>query len=118
MKRNIQILFFALCAIVTFSSCSKDNMDGPSGDAQVPENRFEISLVAPSVKTANEGLSTVWVDGDKVNVFHAEAGTMDFINDGAFEFSTKDRFTGVLAQELEEGKTYDWYVSYPNHGVS
>lgn len=113
MKRNIQILFFALCAIVTFSSCSKDNMDGPSGDAQVPENRFEISLVAPSVKTANEGLSTVWVDGDKVNVFHAEAGTMDFINDGAFEFSTKDRFTGVLAQELEEGKTYDWYVSYP-----
>lgn len=113
MKRYIQIFSFALCAALAFAACNVTEFDDPSQEeVPAPEFPYEIRLVPPT-KTANDGLSTVWVDGDKVNVFHAEAGTTDYINDGAFTFSTEDRFTGSLKQQLEDGKSYDWYVAYP-----
>ena len=113
MKRYIQILSFALCAMFAFAACNVTDLDNPTPEeTPAPEYPYEIRLVPPT-KTANDGLSTVWVDGDKVNIFHAEAGTTDYINDGAFTFSTEDRFTGSLKQPLEDGKMYDWYVAYP-----
>lgn len=72
-----------------------------------------VILLEPTVKTANDGLSTVWVEGDKVNVFHAESGSDVYVNDGAFVFSGDDRFLGTLSESLVSGKSYDWYVSYP-----
>ena len=80
----------------------------------VPEQEgaeFTIHLV--QTKTVNDGYGTKWAKGDKVNVFHAEAGTSNYINDGAFTYSSDDRFTGSLMVDVEDGKTYDWYVSYP-----
>ncbi len=113
MKRYIQIFSFALYAALAFAACNVTEFDDPSQEeVPAPEFPYEIRLVPPT-KTANDGLSTVWVDGDKVNMFHAEAGTTDYINDGAFTFSTEDRFTGSLKQQLEDGKSYDWYVAYP-----
>lgn len=119
MKRYIQIFSFALCALFAMSACKMVELDDPKTEETpapevppTPEFPYEIRLMPPT-KTANEGLSTIWVDGDKVNVFHAEAGTTNYINDGAFTFSTADRFTGSLKSDIEEGKTYDWYVSYP-----
>ena len=108
MKRYIQIFLFAICALISASACKMMELDDP----KTPEFPYEIRLVPPT-KTANDGLSTIWVDGDQVNVFHAEAGTANFVNDGAFTFSAEGRFTGSLNAELEKGKTYDWYVSYP-----
>lgn len=107
MKRYIQIFSFIICALLAVPACNVVDMENPT-----PEIPYEIFLVPPT-KTANNGLSTVWVDGDKVNVFHAEAGTQNYVNDGAFTFSTEDRFTGTIKAELEEGKAYDWYVAYP-----
>ena len=80
----------------------------------VPEQEgSEFTLHLVQTKTANNGYGTEWVNGDKVNVFHAEAGTSNYINDGAFTYSSDDRFTGSLKVDVEDGKTYDWYVSYP-----
>lgn len=107
MKRYIKIFYIILCALLAVPACNVVDMENPT-----PEIPYEIFLVPPT-KTANNGLSTVWVDGDKVNVFHAEAGTENYINDGAFTYSTQDRFTGTIKAELEEGKAYDWYVAYP-----
>lgn len=113
MKKYIQIFSFALCAALAFAACNVADL-GDSTPEETPASEFPYELrLVPPTKTANDGLSTVWVDGDKVNVFHAEAGTTDYINDGAFTFSTEDRFTGSLRQQLEEGKMYDWYVAYP-----
>ena len=113
MKRYIKIFSFALSALFAVTACNVAELDKPdSEDTLTPEIPYEIFLVPPT-KTANNGLSTVWVDGDKVNVFHAEAGTENYVNDGAFTFSTEDRFSGTIKSELEEGKSYDWYVSYP-----
>ena len=107
MKRYIKIFYIILCVLLAVPACNVVDMENPT-----PEIPYEIFLVPPT-KTANNGLSTVWVDGDKVNVFHAEAGTENYVNDGAFTFSTEDRFTGTIKAELEEGKAYDWYVAYP-----
>lgn len=107
MKKYIQIFSFVLCTLLAIPACNVVEMENTT-----PEFPYEIFLVPPT-KTANNGLSTVWVDGDKVNVFHAEAGTTNYINDGAFTYSTEDRFTGTIKAELEEGKAYDWYVAYP-----
>lgn len=107
MKKYIQIFSFVLCTLLAIPACNVVEMENTT-----PEFPYEIFLVPPT-KTANNGLSTIWVDGDKVNVFHAEAGTTNYINDGAFTYSTEDRFTGTIKAELEEGKAYDWYVSYP-----
>ena len=113
MKKYIHIFSFTLCAILAFVACNVAELDKTTPeDVQSSGIKYEIRLVPPT-KTANDGLSTVWIDGDKVNVFHAEAGTSNYINDGAFTFSTEDRFTGLLSQELEDGKLYDWYVAYP-----
>ena len=107
MKRYIKIFSFILCTLLAMPACNFVEMENTT-----PEFPYEIFLVPPT-KTANNGLSTVWVDGDKVNVFHAEAGTENYINDGAFTFSTEDRFTGTIKAELVEGMEYDWYVAYP-----
>ena len=107
MKRYIKIFSFILCTLLAMPACNVVEMENTT-----PEFPYEIFLVPPT-KTANNGLSTVWVDGDKVNVFHAVAGTTDYINDGAFTFSTEDRFTGTIKAELEKGIAYDWYVAYP-----
>ena len=119
MKRYIKIFTFALCSLFAVSACSVVELDNPGSEdaptqevVPTPEIPYEIRLMPPT-KTANDGLSTIWVDGDKVNVFHAEAGKTDYINDGAFVFSNEDRFSGTIKSELEEGKSYDWYVCYP-----
>lgn len=119
MKRYIKIFSFVLSALLAVTACSVVELDNPGSEdaptqevVPTPEIPYEIRLMPPT-KTANDGLSTIWVDGDKVNVFHAVAGTTDYINDGAFVFSNEDRFSGTIKSELEEGKSYDWYVSYP-----
>ena len=113
MKRYIQIFSLAFYALFAVTACNVADLDSSTpGEIPAPEFPYEIRLVPPT-KTANDGLSTVWVDGDRVNVFHAEAGTDNYINDGAFTFSTSDRFKGTLKSELDEGKSYDWYVCYP-----
>lgn len=125
MKRYIKSVSFWLCSLLAFTACNVAELDKPDSEdtltpeetpapevVPTPEIPYEIRLMPPT-KTANDGLSTIWVDGDKVNVFHAEAGTVNYINDGAFVFSTEDRFSGTIKSELEEGKSYDWYVSYP-----
>lgn len=113
MKRYIQIFSLAFYALFAVTACNVADLDNSApGIVPEPEYPYEIKIVPPT-KTANNGLSTVWVDGDKVNVFHAEAGTANYINDGAFTFSTSDRFTGSLKAKLDEEKSYDWYICYP-----
>ena len=99
-----------LIASLALSACIQEDLESPDGG--LTEGNFTIQLTPPT-KTANDGLSTVWVDGDKVNVFHAEAGSTEYVNDGDFVYTTGSSFSGTLGKELENGKSYDWYVAYP-----
>ena len=95
--------------VAALLSCIRE--DAPIGTEQ-DGSAFILHLV--QTKTANDGYATEWVKGDKVNVFHAEAGTDDFISDGAFEYAEDNSFKGFVQEgALIEGKKYDWYVLYP-----
>ena len=100
-----------LIASLALSACQEKELDGPN-DEPTSAERFVIKLTPPS-KTVNDGLGTDWVNGDLVNVFHAEAGTTNYVNDGAFEHMPSGNFEGKLGGELASGKAYDWYVAYP-----
>ncbi len=99
-----------LFASLALSACIQEDLESPDGG--LTEGSFTIQLTPPT-KTVNDGLSTKWVEGDSVNVFHAKAGTKEYVNDGAFEYDGgSGLFRGNLSETLENGE-YDWYVAYP-----
>ena len=112
MKR-LFYFWATLATVLTLTNCQKEELtNGEHGENASLADKYIIHLSTPT-KTANNGLSTVWVKGDKVNVFHAVAGTEDYVNDGAFEYSSGDAFAGSLGEPLEKGEAYDWYIAYP-----
>ncbi len=109
MKQFIIRFTTLLAFAAALLSCSNEY------SAFVPEQEnSEFALyLHHNTRTVNDGYSTRWVQGDKVNVFHAEEGTDNFINDGAFTYSAEDCFTGSLKADIKKGKRYDWFVAYP-----
>ncbi len=74
---------------------------------------FEVYALPEATRTANDGLSTLWVEGDRFQLFHAPAGTAGYVADGAFTVDEPD--TGHArgsVQSLGTG-TNDWYLLYP-----
>lgn len=113
MKKHIIRFAMAFAAASVLAACVKEEMNSLNGGDEVAEGvEFTITLNTPT-KTVNNGLSTEWVAGDKVNVFHAVSGTQDYVNDGAFECKSGSSFTGKLGATLNADASYDWYVSYP-----
>ena len=114
MKRISFVFGAAMAAIFALTSCNKEisNPDEIIKDG-VP---FEISAASADTKTSNSGLSTNWVAGDALNLFHAEAGSNIYISDGSFSIAEEDleskKFKGTLESTLGEGN-YDWYAIYP-----
>ena len=111
MKKSILTLGLMFAAL-TLTNCTKNEEENI-----VPEIKgqaFEIFAV-PDTRTANDGLSTKWADGDALNVFHAVAGTTEYKNNGSFAIKDVDNgsFTGTLIEELDEMSSYDWYLFYP-----
>lgn len=76
---------------------------------------FEFTASGVDTKTATDGVHTTWVSGDKVNLFHAVAGSTSYVSDGAFTANADGAsvtFTGTLGGELT-ADNYDWYAIYP-----
>lgn len=104
-----------LAAAFTLTNCAEEMnqpVQAPSADGS-----FEIIAQTVETRTVNDGLSTKWTAADSINVFHAEAGSDVYVNDGRFEIAEADlesgRFTGELGSALEAEATYDWYAFYP-----
>ena len=118
MKKYLSYLGASLVAIAALSSCNKELADPNEGKTgAVP---FEISASSIDTRTENDGLSTKWVAGDAINLFHAASGaasgTASYTSDGQFTITSENlaanKFTGTLAAALEAGN-YDWYAFYP-----
>ena len=99
-----------IAAALCLTNCSQN--DDFVTTEQTPSTPFE--LFAPITKTTNDGLNTLWTDGDDLTVFHAESGTTGYVKDEAFTLAdaSTGRFTGNLVGELT-AESYDWYVTYP-----
>lgn len=112
MKRQILTLGAICAAAFTLTNCNKEIAEPK---APVTEGiPFEIVATTADTKTANDGLNTVWTTGDALNVFHAEAGSIDYGTNDQFTYTGADnKFKGTLKTALGGGKSYDWYALYP-----
>lgn len=114
MKKTLIPLIVMAAAAIASVSCNKEEPVAP--DVQEGGIPFEFYAKGISSKTTNEGLATHWSAGDKVNLFHADAGSTTYISDGAFTTATAGAsvtFTGELASAVTNGSKYDWYAIYP-----
>lgn len=99
-----------VAAAFTLTNCTQE-IDAPV-EPSVDGVPFEIVAKSADTKTANDGLKTVWVEGDALNLFHEYAGSEEYVKDGEFTYEGGDVFKGTLAEELEEAN-YNWYAIYP-----
>lgn len=114
MKKYLSYLGASLVAIAALSSCNKELTDPNEGiKGGIP---FEITAASVDTKTSIDGVTTSWVAGDAINLFHAVAGTTTYKSDGQFTITAENldskKFTGTLASPLVAGN-YDWYAIYP-----
>lgn len=103
MKRQILTLGAICAAAFTLTNCNKEIAEPK---APVTEGiPFEIVAATADTKTANDGLNTVWTTGDALNVFHAEAGSIDYGTNDHFTYTGADnKFKGTLKTALGGGQ--------------
>ena len=118
MKKYLFALGVALASAFTLTNCTEE-IRQPNEDLAV-KGSFEIIANVTDTKTVNDGMSTKWEAKDSINVFHAVAGSDNYVNDGKFTIAESDleegRFTGNLNGSLDQGGTYDWYAFFPYVG--
>ena len=102
-----------LAATFSLTNCTKEANAPVAPEAE--GTPFEIVASVVDTKTANDGMSTKWVAGDKINVFHALGDDTNYVDDGAFTVSDVEtgKFTGTINGQLDPQEEYDWYVMYP-----
>lgn len=108
MKR---ILTYTLCAGLFLISCIKEDIP-----YAIQDGCFALEAVMDvQTRTAIDSCFNVtWSDGDSIHVFHALAGTEEYVDDGCFVYDSGSRlFRGHLTQNLKEGRQYGWRVRYP-----
>lgn len=113
MKKLSLFLGMALAASLSLTNCT-EKIEGPIAPAIPAGIPFEISADI-STKTTNDGLVTQWAEGDAINLFHAVAGTTDYVSDKNFtlDATREGVFTGNLTSALDASQSYDWYAIYP-----
>ena len=104
-----------LAASFALTNCAMEQVGSNDRfDEGIP---YEIRALSSDTKTAVDGMSTKWVASDAVNLFHAVAGTADYVSDNSFAIAEADladgRFKGTLSSALDAGESYDWYALYP-----
>lgn len=117
--KKIIMMGLMLASAFALTNCSKEfvqQIETPETDQAVGVVPFEIYASALQTKTANDGMSTVWVENDQINVFHAEAGAASYVNDGVFAIYKQNLADGLFLGALKQPLTasaYDWYFFYP-----
>ena len=116
MRRQIILMGIMLAAIFTLTNCVKE-IDDPVQDsaAGVP---FEIVASVAETKVLNDGMKTLWEQGDRIGLFYAVSGQTTYEKAGddvGFEIDDVEtgRFTGTLESELDLHEKYDWHAFSP-----
>lgn len=111
MRKSFVYAAGLMCLALSITDCQKELVDQTT---PASEPNFELFARPVTTKTANNDLDTKWVANDDINVFHAEAGSAEYVSDG--KFTVKDietgRFDGTV-KTLDADKSYDWYAFYP-----
>lgn len=95
-------VFFGVTAVL---SCSKSYM---SYDADCG-TRMELIADCAGTKTSNEGISTLWTSGDRINLVHRPTQGGEFRSE-LFSLQSGKTFTGTVSGTQSVN---DWYAFYP-----
>ena len=111
MKKQLIHIF-----LVTSLMGACTQIEGPVVKEGIDSNDFTVYLTDVQTKTVNDGMQTKWAEGDAIGLFHAVAGTDNYVNDNSFTCDNvaANKFTGKLSEELDAGSNYDWYAFYPS----
>ena len=111
MRKSFIYAAGLMCLALSITDCQKELVDQTT---PASEPNFELFARPVTTKTANNGLDTKWVAEDAINVFHAEAGSTEYVSDGKFTVKNIEtgRFDGPV-KTLDADKSYDWYAFYP-----
>lgn len=113
MKKYFISLGLIAAAAFTLTNCTQEIID-PNQEPETVGVPFEIVASPAVTKTVNDGMSTVWAEGDAINLFHQFASEgAEYVSDGEFKFDGENIFKGQLAEDLEEASVYNWYAIYP-----
>ena len=115
--KKIIMMGLMLASAFALINCSEEiAQPTPDFNEQAGVASFEIYAPTLQTKTANDGMSTVWVANDQINVFHAEAGAASYVSDGNFAIYEENLADGLFLGSLKQSLTasaYDWYFFYP-----
>ena len=108
--KAIKIISLAALTLVLTQCAAVQETDAP----RRAKASFEVYASPVDTRTVNDGLHTLWSDGDSFSLFHAPAGTPSFSTDGAFIIDKPEtgHARGTVSG-LADG-TYDWYMVYPH----
>ena len=92
-----------LASAFALTNCSEEiAQPTPDFNEQAGVASFEIYAPTLQTKTANDGMSTVWVANDQINVFHAEAGAASYVSDGNFAIYEENLADGLFLGSLKQ----------------
>lgn len=117
MKTRFILSGFVAAAVIALSGCDKvESVSNAPEESSVYEAVPFTLGVGLDTRTANDGVSTKWVENDQINVFHAVAGSTTYVSDSLFKAddagATVD-FSGTIKETLNASGNYDWYAIYP-----
>lgn len=116
--KKILLSLGLIAMALNLTNCAKND----EVNASVEVNG-DFEICASITRTQNDGLNTVWSEGDMINLFHAVTDTDEFVNDtpykdgASYPFkcvdAVKGSFMGSVEGELDPQEEYDWYALYP-----
>lgn len=122
MKKTLFTLGLAAVCALAMTGCQEKIDTAPDAASLSESTPFELQVGFDATKiTTDDQFKVEWEEGDKINVFHALAGSNKYINDGVFtvkEAGAKGIFSGKVQGVLYPSKKYDWYVIYPYHELT
>ena len=110
-KRIIPTIVCLAALPLVLNQCAVQEAEGLRAPASGAA--FEVYAQPAGTKTVNDGMSTLWLDGDTFSLFHAGAGTHAYVPDGVFTVDEPEsgHAKGSLAS-LDAG-AHDWFLVYP-----
>ena len=115
MKKILVLSGLMMAAIVALTGCQTE-----FGTEMVRGKALTVSASTDAgTKTVNDGMSTLWAEGDKISVFYADAGGTNYsegieltLSEGA---GTKGGvFVDAAEASVAPDGSHDWYAIYPS----
>ena len=117
LMHSLKSILFGVGTVFVAASLTRCAVQ--EADALLPAGTtFEVFAAPAGTRTANDGMSTLWVEGDRFDLFHARAGSPGYVSDGAFTIDdpASGHATGTVAVLPESAS--DWYMVYPYSGTA